>query len=80
VKIESSLTFHHFLFLLFFFTGILKFILGSAKEEDLTLNHKPFNPIIGEVHKSRIDHEDGSHTYVLCEQVTILFLFFFIFY
>jgi len=48
--------------------GILKFILGSAKEEDLTLNHKPFNPIIGEVHKSRIDHEDGSHTYVLCEQ------------
>ena len=53
----------------------MKFILGSLKEEDLTLNHKPFNPIIGEVHKSRIDHDDGSHTYVLCEQVSFRFTF-----
>jgi len=48
--------------------GILKYCLGSAKESDLMLNHKPSNPILGEVHKGRMQHPDGTYSYVLCEQ------------
>jgi len=49
--------------------GVLKYGLGSTKAEDLTLNHKPSNSVLGEIHKARCDHPDGSHSYVLCEQV-----------
>ena len=49
--------------------GILQYVLGSGKDSDLMLNHKPSNPILGEIHKGRIDHPDGSHSYFLAEQV-----------
>lgn len=48
--------------------GVLKYAFGSLREEDLALNHKPSNPILGEIHKARCDHADGSYTYVICEQ------------
>jgi len=48
--------------------GVLRYLIGMGRQEDLSLNHKPCNPILGEIHKSRIDHEDGTFTYVLCEQ------------
>jgi hypothetical protein len=51
--------------------GVISYIVAMGREEDLLLNHKPCNPILGEIHKSRIDHDDGSHTYILCEQVSI---------
>jgi len=49
--------------------GVLQYALGSSKPEDLTLNHKPSNSVLGEVHKARCDHGDGTHSYVMCEQV-----------
>lgn len=53
--------------------GIIRYVVAMGRQEDLLLNHKPCNPILGEVHKSRIDHEDGSSTYILCEQVSFFF-------
>ena len=48
--------------------GVLLYLLGSGKEGDLLLNHKPTNPILGEIHKTRILHPDGTYSYIICEQ------------
>jgi len=48
--------------------GVLAFLIGMGRQEDLMLNHKPFNPVLGEIHQARIDHDDGSYSYVICEQ------------
>eukprot|EP01094_Clydonella_sp_ATCC50884_P026040 TRINITY_DN701_c0_g1_i2.p1 TRINITY_DN701_c0_g1~~TRINITY_DN701_c0_g1_i2.p1 ORF type:complete len:524 (-),score=225.40 TRINITY_DN701_c0_g1_i2:447-2018(-) len=49
--------------------GIVKWAIACTRKEDLFSNHKPLNPVLGEVHQARIDHPDGSFSYVLCEQV-----------
>lgn len=46
--------------------GVVHWLVASAKAEDF--NHKPYNPVLGEFHKARIDHEDGSVSYCLAEQ------------
>lgn len=46
--------------------GVVSWLVSSAKAEDF--NHKPYNPVLGEHHKARVDHADGSHSFSLSEQ------------
>lgn len=46
--------------------GVVSWLISSAKAEDF--NHKPYNPVLGEFHKARTDHADGSHSFCLGEQ------------
>lgn len=46
---------------------IVKWLLSSGKLENL--NHKPYNPVLGEEHKARYDFEDGKKVFFLAEQV-----------
>jgi len=46
--------------------GVVKWLISSAKAEDF--NHKPYNPVLGEFHKARVDHADGSSSFCITEQ------------
>lgn len=47
--------------------GVVSWIICTGEAENF--NHKPYNPIIGETHKARIEYDDGSKCFALCEQV-----------
>eukprot|EP01088_Endostelium_zonatum_P019939 TRINITY_DN7125_c0_g1_i1.p1 TRINITY_DN7125_c0_g1~~TRINITY_DN7125_c0_g1_i1.p1 ORF type:complete len:384 (-),score=96.47 TRINITY_DN7125_c0_g1_i1:17-1168(-) len=51
--------------------GLGQWLLTSTKQQQFS--HKPFNPVIGEIHRSKVIHGDPTDkenmTYMICEQV-----------
>eukprot|EP01088_Endostelium_zonatum_P011872 TRINITY_DN26027_c0_g1_i1.p1 TRINITY_DN26027_c0_g1~~TRINITY_DN26027_c0_g1_i1.p1 ORF type:complete len:400 (-),score=105.75 TRINITY_DN26027_c0_g1_i1:73-1272(-) len=52
------------------FLGVARWLISTARQEEY--RHKPFNPVIGEVHRCKYNHDPkdkDNTTYVVMEQV-----------